>query len=288
LGKGLGIEALYGFLSQIPLFLRQNKNHQNLSKLFLMQQLLTISGYTPTWRYNHQSGRYYLRRMLTKGHEKTDGSAPLREQLRHIYWLGGGSGAGKSTIAHRLAAQHGLHIYSTDDVMPDHARRSTSEDSPLLYSFMAMDMDERWVSRSPKAMLETFHWFQGEGFRLIIEDLLRFPLEPGVIVEGFRLLPRLVKPLVSVPAQSVWLLPTPAFRQTVFESRGGSASGFLARTSDPERALRNLLERDRMFTDTLREETTRLEMSAIEVDAAMTEDDLAGRVTELFGLGHAA
>jgi 2-phosphoglycerate kinase len=118
---------------------------------------------------------------------------------------------------------------------------------------------------------------------MIIEDVRRLPPGPGVIVEGFRLLPRLVKPLLSVSAHAVWLLPTPDFRQTVVESRGGSASGFLAKTSDPERALRNLLERDRMFTDILREETARLEVPAIEVDVTMTEDDLVKRVTEVFG-----
>ena len=207
----------------------------------------------------------------------------LREQLQHIYWIGGGSGAGKSTIARRIAAQHGLRVYATDDVMSVHARRSTPEDSPLLHRFMAMDMDERWVTRPPKTLLETFHWFQGEGFNMIIEDLLRLPGEP-LIVEGFRLLPRLVRPLLSVPAHAVWLLPTPGFRQAVIESRGGSASGFLAKTTNPERALRNLLERDRMFTEILREETARLEVPAIEVDATMTEDDLAKRVTEVLGL----
>jgi 2-phosphoglycerate kinase len=222
--------------------------------------------------------------MLPERREETADGAALREQLRHVYWLGGGSGAGKSTIARRIAARHGLRLYATDDVMAEHARRSTPEDSPLLHTFMAMDMDERWVNRPPNTMLQTFHWFQGEGFRLIVEDLLRLPREPGVIVEGFRLLPRLVKPLLSVPAQSVWLLPTPAFRQAVFERRGEAASGFLARTTDPERALRNLLERDRMFTDILREETAHLGGPAVEVDATMTEDDLAERVTEVFGL----
>jgi 2-phosphoglycerate kinase len=210
--------------------------------------------------------------------------APLREQLRHVCWIGGGSGAGKSTIARRVADRHGLRVYATDDVMADHARRSTAEDAPLLHRFMAMGMDERWVDRSPRAMLETFHWFQGEGFEMIVDDLLRLPREPGVIVEGFRLLPRLVAPLLSVPARAVWLLPAPGFRQAVFERRGGSASGFLARTSDPERALRNLLERDRMFTDHLREETARLDVPAIEVDATTGEDDLARRVAERFGL----
>jgi 2-phosphoglycerate kinase len=222
--------------------------------------------------------------MSPKLPEETANSATLTEQFKHVYWIGGGSCAGKTTIARRLASQRGLHVYETDDVMADHARRSTYEDSPLLHRFMAMDMDERWVNRSPKTMLETFHLFKGEGFNMIIEDLLSLSRGPGVIVEGFRLLPHLVKPLLSVPVHAVWLLPTPAFRQAAVESRSASAWGFLAKTTDPERALRNILERDQMFTDILREETARLEVPAIEVDATMAEDDLAKRVTEVFGL----
>ncbi len=221
---------------------------------------------------------------MSKWNENTAGGAGLREQLKNVYWIGGGSAAGKSTITRRIAAQQGLRVYATDDVMADHARRSTPEDSPLLHRFMAMDMDQRWVNRPAKTMLETFHWFQGEGFNLIIEDLLRHPREAGVIVEGFRLLPHLVKPLLFAPSHAVWLLPTPDFRQAVVESRSGSAWGFLARTTDPERALRNLLERDRMFTDILREETAHFGLRAIEVHTITTEDDLTRRVTKVFGL----
>ncbi|WP_345567110.1 hypothetical protein [Nonomuraea rosea] len=167
--------------------------------------------------------------------------------------------------------------------MPDHARRSTPEDSPFLSEFVAMDMDERWVNRSPEAMLETFHWYRGEGFGLIVEDLLRLPREPGVIVEGFRLLPHLVRPLLAMLGQAVWLLPTPGFRRAAFESRG-SLWEIAGKTGDPERALRNLLERDRLFTERLGGEARRLGLRVIEVGDGMTEDELAGRVTEAFGL----
>ena len=210
-------------------------------------------------------------------------SPAVHKQFPHVYWIGGGSGSGKSTIARRIAAEQRFLIYTTDDFMADHARRSSPQDCPLLHTFMDMDMDERWVNRSPKTMLETFHWFQGEGFDLIIQDLLQLPRAAGVIVEGFRLLPHLVKPLLCLPGHAVWLLPTPEFRRAVVESRGGSAWGFLARTSEPERALSNLLERDRMFTEILREQTTQLGLHAIEVDTTTTEDDLAQQVTDVFG-----
>ena len=104
-----------------------------------------------------------------------------------------------------------------------------------------------------------------------------------MIVEGFRLLPRLVKPLLAVPDHAVWLLPAPGFRRAAFDSRG-SLWEIARKTSDPGRALHNLLERDRMFTERLYEETKRLELRIIEVGTTMTEDDLAERVTEALGL----
>ncbi|WP_242902835.1 hypothetical protein [Actinomadura terrae] len=201
--------------------------------------------------------------------------------MRNVYWIGGGSGAGKTTIARRLAARHGMRLYSTDDVMPDHAARLSPEDAPFLSQFASMGMDERWVHRSPETMLATFHWFRGEGFGLIVEDLLRLPKGEGVIVEGFRLLPRLVQPLLAGEGNAVWLLPTPEFRWAAFDGRGWDIP---RRTSDPERARRNLLERDRMFTDRLFEESKELGLPAIEVDTAMGEDELTDRVTRELGL----
>ncbi|MCA2212532.1 AAA family ATPase [Jidongwangia harbinensis] len=206
-----------------------------------------------------------------------DAVCALRSRLRDVFWIGGGSGAGKSTVARRLAARYGLHLYATDDVMSDHARRSTAGDCPFLHEFMAMDMDERWLDRSPEVMLDTFHWFRGEGFGLIVDDLLGLPAGTRVVVEGFRLLPRLVRPLLGGTGRAVWLLPTPAFRRDAFESRG-SLWRIAGRTSDPERALRNLLARDAAFTERLAVEVHDLGLHAVEVHPAMTEDDLTARV----------
>ena len=129
------------------------------------------------------------------------------------------------------------HLYATDDLMGDHSRRSKPENCPLLHKFVAMDMDERWVNRSPTMM-----------------------------------------------RHAVWLLPSPEFRHATIERRGGWTSGFLAKTSNPERALQNLLERDRMFTDRLRKEVEVLGLRAIQVNTAIVEEYSASLVTEIFGL----
>jgi hypothetical protein len=210
-------------------------------------------------------------------------SGSLRSRLRHVYWLGGGSGAGKSTIAHRLAAKHGLRLYSTDEAMADHGRRYRPEDSPFLTEFKKMSMDERWVDRSPQTMFETFHWFRGEGFTLVVEDLLKLPPDQCVIAEGFRLLPQLVKPLLRHPSQGVWLIPTPEFRLAAFESRG-TLWRIAEKTGNPERALSNLLERDRLFTAYVRDMAEQAGLSVIIVDCPMAEGVLENHVATQFGL----
>ena len=206
--------------------------------------------------------------------------AVLRARLRDVYWIGGGSGAGKSTIARRIADQRGLAVYSTDDAMADHGGRDREPEAPLLARFKAVDMDERWVHHTPQVMLDSFPWFHGELFSLIVEDLLRLAAESAVVAEGFRLLPRLIKPLLAASGHAVWLLPTPQFRRAALASRG-SLWQIAGRTSDPDTALGNLLARDQMFTSLLREEIERLELPAIEVGTGMTEGDLAERVSQM-------
>src|SRR4051794_31012591 len=44
--------------------------------------------------------------------------------LKHVFWLGGSSCAGKTSIARLLAAAHGLLVYSCDDAFEAHRRRA--------------------------------------------------------------------------------------------------------------------------------------------------------------------
>ena len=213
--------------------------------------------------------------------------APVGAPLPGVRWLGGGSGAGKTTLARRLADRHGLVVYDTDAVMLEHARR-TGADAPLLRAFEAMSADERWL-RPPEVMLETFHWYAGEGFDLVVEDL-RALVGTGddvrVLAEGFRLLPDLVAPLAE-PGSAVWLLPTPAFREAVFARRledRGSTWAVVSRTSDSDRALAHLLARDARFTERLRADCARLDLPVLEVGTGTDEQVSETRVAALLGL----
>ncbi len=207
------------------------------------------------------------------------GSVVREQSIPGVRWIGGGSGAGKSTLARRFAEEFGARVYDTDEAMSDHVRRLGPRQAPRLARFLGMTMDERWLSSQPAEMLESFHWFAGEGFDLAVDDLIEFVEHGPVVAEGFRLLPSLVAPMLDDACDAVWLLPTPGFRQMAFERRG-SLWTIAGKTTDPQRALSNVLERDRLFTDRLRDELSSLGLTAIEVDIGDAEDTVYERVTE--------
>jgi hypothetical protein len=205
------------------------------------------------------------------------------ERLRHVRWLGGGSGAGKSTIAGLLAEKYGLHLYHCDDAQSSHTVRSNAADHPMLHAFIALTMDERWVKRTPEEMFHTFHGFHGEGFGLILEDLLALPIDVPVLVEGYKLLPRLIAPLLALPNQAVWLLPTSEWRRTAFSQRG-SLWSIAGRTSDPQRALANLLARDALYTEEVARQAAVLQLPTIEINGSATVNELLERTARCLGI----
>jgi hypothetical protein len=71
-----------------------------------------------------------------------------------------------------------------------------------------------------------------------------------------------------------------AVRRAAFDRHGWAIP---PKTCNPELAQRNLLERDRMFTDRRFDETKRLDLPVLEIDYAINEDELTGQA-QAFGL----
>ena len=180
------------------------------------------------------------------------------------------------------AERFGIDFYSADTAIGIHSQLLASE-APLLERFRSMSVDERWVRHDPVTMYETFPWFHGEGFELLIEDLQQMSTNRLLLVEGFRLLPDLVAPHLANPNHAVWLLPTTEFRRAAFQRRRGTDAFWLG-TTDPDRALMNLLERDRIFANRIADDTIRNGLNSLYVDGSKTADDIAKEIASRFGL----
>jgi hypothetical protein len=81
----------------------------------------------------------------------------------------------------------------------------------------------------------------------------------------------------------VWLLPTPEFRRAAFDSRGSTWT-IPNKTSDPQRALANLLVRDRLFTEELRAQARASQLQTVDVDGSVGVAESVARVGEALGL----
>lgn len=138
-------------------------------------------------------------------------------------------------------------------------------------------MDERWADRKPQVMFDTFPWFHGEAFRFILDDLLALPRDRRILVDGFRLLPRYVKPLLASPHQAIWLISTPEFRVEPFTARG-TLWQFPNKTTRPDKGLANHLARESIFADHLRREAEAEGVTTIVVDGSCSEDELLNDV----------
>jgi hypothetical protein len=143
-------------------------------------------------------------------------------------WIGGGTGAGKSTVARALAVEHGLRRFAIDAFWYAYdARRAQPRKSP----------DEQWLETPPEVQAAEFEETSRRMMGFALDDLAALPAVPTV-VEGPQILPDLVPP----GDQAVFLDPTPEFQRWVLEQRSMPSS-------DPARALQARLVKDRLYAD---------------------------------------
>jgi hypothetical protein len=205
----------------------------------------------------------------------------LKQALAHVLWIGGATDAGKSSVAERLVQKYKLRLYSFDEQAENFWENHLSK-MPLTrsYAWMAMAMDERWVSRSPETMAEEGLQITQENFPFALEELLALPKEPLIVAEGFEFLPELVEPLISTPRQAIWFMPTETFRRDSFDRRGKTA--FHANRSDPERAAYNHFNRDRLFAQHVKEQALGRNLKLLEIDGSLSLDEVTSVVERHF------
>jgi hypothetical protein len=196
-----------------------------------------------------------------------------------VLWIGGGTSAGKTSIADAVAGRHGLVAYHVDEHEQAHAQRRDPDRHPAMEAWNARTPEETWVELPVEELVGATLAYSRERIELIAKDLQPLSRRSMVVAEGFQLTPEVVAPLIQSPYQAVWLLPSVSFQRSTF-LRSPQAWAMPSRTSDPKRAQSHRLERDRLIVERIREQAVARGLSVIDVDGTKTIEEVRAMVEE--------
>ena len=206
----------------------------------------------------------------------------LRQNLAHIFWMGGSPCSGKSSIAELLSRRHELQYYQCDGAFAEHGRRVSALGQPTFHKLLSMTWDEIWTRPVDLQLREEIAIYREE-FAMILDDLLALPPSPPILAEGTALLPDCVNDVLVNHNQAMWIVPSESFQREHYPDRGPWVQDILRQCADPDLAFRNWMDRDVAFARWVSRRTTELGLEMIEVDGKRTIADNAQAVARHFG-----
>jgi hypothetical protein len=186
--------------------------------------------------------------------------------LEHVLWIGGASGAGKTTLATRLARRHGLRWYSADARTWDHRDAAIREGHVGAIRWEALTLEERSeIARESPAELVQLNLDLERG-PMIVDDLRSLPASPLVVADGSTVLPELVDQGHARRDRSVWLVPT-------FEGH---------RSFHDEHGMAHLVDYRWCVIQEVERQADEYGVNVVRVDGSLGADDVLATVEELF------
>jgi len=190
----------------------------------------------------------------------------LRHALEHVLWIGGAPDSGKTTIANLIAKRHNIDVYHFDRHEMRHFARADPATSPALWAAHPdrMTTEQRWLGSSPEELARATLASWGERCLMAFDDIAALPRSGPLIAEGPGFFPSLLAPLLTDKRKAVWLVPAEAFKRRSAAARG--KPGNRHETSDPEMASANIIARDLLMGDAIREACEALDLTCLVVD----------------------
>src|ERR1700735_4062985 len=90
--------------------------------------------------------------------------------LHSVVGVGGGCGAGKTTVARAVTRRLDLRLYPVDAYTYEHAGRNAAGHYPQHQKFTAMSPAQQWLA-DPRELAETFTAISAERLEMVYDDL---------------------------------------------------------------------------------------------------------------------
>lgn len=193
-----------------------------------------------------------------------------------IYWLGGSTCAGKTTISNILSEKYGFIVYHCDEYLTKHIEKSNAQEHPNLNRVTKISWNDILSMKVEEYLKWTIGLFNEE-FKMILEDLYELPDGNPILVEGVGLFPELIYNEISDISHAIWVVADEVFykkhqveRKELFERIG--------ECSNPEQALENYINYDLAMGRYIINDAKRLGLSVIEVG---NDSDIIRNVEEI-------
>jgi hypothetical protein len=205
----------------------------------------------------------------------------LCRSLAHVFWLGGPSDSGKTSVMNLIVQRRRWQRYPCDFHEHNHLiARADPILHPTIYQSLDRSLDESWLHPTPQQLFDHILATNDERFPMICDDLRLMPHKPPVLAEGPRLFPKLMAPVLTSLSQAIWLIPTAGFVRASQERRDKPSGRY--GSSDPERLRENFLARERLLAEYIESEITRLGLPFIVVDGRRTVEEIADEIEAHF------
>ena len=170
-----------------------------------------------------------------------------------MLWVGGGQGAGKTTLSWHLSRAHDLPLHRIDLWTYDHQARMPAADSL-----------EEQLARGPESAADAFESQSRLRLALVLDDVAERDLgKVPAIVEGPQLMPGFAAQLP--PGWCVWLLPDPGRTRLVREERLAKEETLAGRPAAGGSRARLVSQRDAVLTSRIRASAVLADRPVIEV-----------------------
>lgn len=219
----------------------------------------------------------------------------VKESLNHVYWIGGGAAAGKTTISRLLCDEFGFTRFSGDKRWIEHWQTATVERNPIAHRIGSTlkqgDRFDWFFDRSGNEIADDYFEMARLEFEDAVDELLEMPRESPIVVDAFLGSPEFVL-TVAKRERAVFLTCTDDFSKKTWMSRTTEgAPGFLPMLrqqmdtcSDPQSARDNFIDSNVIESRFMADDCRRGGATLIVTGGEMTLEDAYAAVKTHFQL----